>query len=29
MVITPKALARVLRQFAGAIPWIANRRRTE
>jgi hypothetical protein len=29
MVITPKAVARVLRQIAGAIPRIATRKRTE
>jgi hypothetical protein len=29
MVITPKAVARLLRQVAGAIPRIANRSRTE
>jgi hypothetical protein len=29
MVITPNAVARVLRQFAGAILRIADRRRTE
>jgi hypothetical protein len=29
MVITPKAVARLLRQVAGAIPRIADRRRTK
>jgi hypothetical protein len=29
MVITPKAVARLLRQVAGAIPRIADKRRTK